>query len=151
MMFPRQHIAWGKSENIPDAEDNIQLADTGIHTQMSVFRGTQLSWLGLGRLGFHSTMVMFPSSKSEHPSSRAEKEQADTRVQAVAPGLPVCVWGGVVTVSCRSLSRSGEAHTFESHFCCACLLGTQASSVFHPKYYKVVPSARLFSQEDSFL
>lgn len=43
MMFPRQHIAWGKSENIPDAADNIQLADNASHAQMSVFRGTQLS------------------------------------------------------------------------------------------------------------
>lgn len=44
-MFPRQHIAWGKSENIPDAEDSIQLADNASRAQMLVFRGTQLPWL----------------------------------------------------------------------------------------------------------
>lgn len=147
MMFPRQHMAWGKSENIPDAGDSIQLADNAIHTQMSVSRGTQLSWLRPGRLEFQSTMVTFPFGKSENLSSCSKKEQADNRVQAVAPGLSVCRGG----YQCSSLSRSSDAHTFESHFCCACLPGTQVSSIFHPKYYSCSKCQTVFTRWHSFL
>lgn len=144
MMFPRQHMAWGKSETIPDAEDNIQLADNAIHTQMSVFSGTQLSWLGLGRLEFQSTMVTLPFSKPENLSSCAEKEQADNRVQAAALGLSLCRGS-----QCGSLSHSGDAHTFESHFC--------LHASWKHKYphfilnLRVVPSDRLLAQGDTHL
>lgn len=91
-------------------------------------------------------MVTFPSSGSEDRSSCVEKEKADSKVQVAAPGLSVCAVA-VRAAHCLSqvkhtlLSLISGVHTYWRHI----------FSVFHPKYYKVVPSTRLFSQEDLFL
>lgn len=81
-----------------------------------------------------------------HPSSCVEKEQADRRVQAVAPGLSVCAVAlraahCLAQVKHTLLSLISGEHAYWGH----------DSSIFHPKYYGVVPSTRLFSQEDLFL
>lgn len=91
-------------------------------------------------------MVTFPSSGSEDPSSCVEKEQADSRLQAVTPGLSVCAVA-VTAAHCLAqvkhtlLSLISGVHTYWRHI----------FSIFHPKYYEVVPSTRLFFQEDLFL
>lgn len=91
-------------------------------------------------------MVAFPSSGSENPSSCVEKEQADHTVQAVAPGLSVCAVAVraahcLAQVKLTLLSLISGVHAYRGH----------VFSIFHPKYYGVVPSTRLFSQEDLFL